>query len=443
MVANDGRLTQKASLMRQQARDALRHASDVSEYPETSSQWTTWIEANEEKFREALRTASSERRQLKSRVVGDHRMPAPDRLGPVERDADSQHELIRERMICRDGVWFLIKESGVAGSAVVHLVCASTIRGVAWGLELPRVGPKEWMLPLYTRFSHEIRKIVDISDAWDLSGDATIMSAELSVVSRDKATICYRVESCAELERRAPRRDRAATGSSKKARKKAPIDEDDEEHSDVDYSDGARSVSSIDSSVDLDAESDVEAASEPEEDPPGIDRTSAGDDGDGEEADDALSGAWSRVAHGSNTIHHNNYATVRRNPKYKDIKVRIRPSLCFPHLLGTKFKSKTLYPTHMHESQEKAPVTLLLARAWVVHRMRSQTAFMDAHRARQRFVSGEIAALRAALREREASRTVRPAALWNSSKSGVCQASLCAKTPGDLAPSLPRVASLH
>ena len=141
------------------------------------------------------------------------------------------------------------------------------------GLELPRVGIKEWMLPLCTRFSVEIRKIVDIGDAWDLSGDATIMSAKLGVVSRDKASIRYRVESCAELEIRVHSRDRAATGSNKKARKKAPADEDDEEHSDADYSDSARSVSSIDSSVDLDAESDVEAASEhgDDEDPPGID----------------------------------------------------------------------------------------------------------------------------------------------------------------------------
>ena len=368
-------------------------------HPETSSQWLAWIGDNEDRLREALRTASTERRKLKDRVVGDPRMPVADRLGPVERDAALQHELIKEKMLCRDSIWFLIKENGAAGSAGVHLVCASTIRGVAWELELPRVGITEWLLPLCTRFSVEIRKIVDISSAWDLSGDATIMAPELCVVSRDKTSIRYRVDSCAELERRVIRRDRAATGSSKKARTKELIDDVSDEQSDLDYSDDERSVTSIDSSVDLDAESDVEAETASGEDPTDPTGMDGMEVGDVEGALDALSGAWSRAAHGANTVHHSSYATVCMNPKFRDVKVRIRPSLCHSHLLGTKLKSKTLYPGQMQEPQDNAPVTILLARAWVVYRMRSQKAFMAAHGARQRFVSDEIAALRAALQK--------------------------------------------
>ena len=116
----------------------------------------------------------------------------------------------------------------------------------------------EFVLPLGADFSTAIQPVVDIGGGWDLSGDAMILAAELVIAARSNDCLRYRVQSSSELETRV-RRAPTAAGSRKKISTEN-ADEDDSGYSGADYSDGERSVSSIDSSVDLDAESDAEAA---------------------------------------------------------------------------------------------------------------------------------------------------------------------------------------
>ena len=262
-------------------------------------------------------------------------------------------------------------------------------------MELIRYGALDYALPLSTDFASAIRPMVDIiADGWDLSGSATVHSAELELASRNHVCIRYKVKACHELARR----ERRQGAASHRGVKKRVAASDSSGSSNVDSSDSDnisdRSGSSIDSSVDVDAESDVEAEDSGGEDQADVDLGAARSG----ESDDVLGGApWKRLARNSHTLHHNDYATFVDNRNFPNVKVVLRLSLCVAELLGTKNMSKTLYPEHFLEKRDSPVLSLLLLRAWVVYRLRAKRAFIDGHRARRRFVDAEVAALRVAL----------------------------------------------
>ena len=227
-------------------------------------------------------------------------------------------------------------------------------------------------LPLSTDFASAIKPMVEIIvDGWDLSGNATVLSAELEIASRNQVCFRYKVKACSELERQ--RRQRAASPHGKKKRRADLRSSDSSGASSGDPSESEnssdRSVSSIDSSVDLDAESDVEAEDsggyvQPDEEMGAVER--------GEPEEDWGGAPWKRLAKNSHTDHQNDYATFIDNFKFPNVKVVLRPSLCVAHLLGTRNMSKTIYSEQILEKRESPVLSLLLLRAWVVYRLRAK-----------------------------------------------------------------------
>ncbi len=80
---------------------------------------------------------------------------------------------------------------------------------------------------------------------------------------------------------------------------------------------------------------------------------------------------WGKKAFGSCVVHSNGYFTVTDNPDFPDVKVKALEKWCKADCLGRTAKSKTVVPTHFGEDRSAPHRSMLVLKAWMMWKARS------------------------------------------------------------------------
>ncbi len=101
----------------------------------------------------------------------------------------------------------------------------------------------------------------------------------------------------------------------------------------------------------------------------------------------------------ANTLLLSNAAAFYNSLFPRDRGLRIKDKFASRELMGERWKSKTLVPSQFGDEREHPDITLLVLRAWMVHRL-LENGFADSRRCRRAVYERELARLQADIADR-------------------------------------------
>ncbi|CAK0876859.1 unnamed protein product [Prorocentrum cordatum] len=372
---HEGRLRAEAKAMREAAK-----VKDVSEpMPWDVPEWAAWMGRNEEMWKDWLRTATADWRSFNAKIVPLGDLPPAPRLQPLPAPDRSEGASWHRKLLLSEAGFYSIGHRGAEGRKVFVFACS--LLSTCWAIVLRPVSRRRVRLDLdgLERLSAPVQDALQANGVKE-SHDLRLVRLEVHVDEVTPSGVVFGVnhgyEVADDVLDRAP-----------KARAEPAGPEDDEDHVSIPDSD----LQSVADSLEQEAMDDVEEATDEEE---------AGEEpppsSDSEEGPPAR--AMGRAAPGTYVVDKSLYFSISNNPAWPDVKVKVNPRWRGAAGMGTKSLSKTVTCHHFGEDKATGdiPVSLLVLRAWTIHRM-ERAGFHLAEAHRQQWVARQKHELRAGL----------------------------------------------
>jgi hypothetical protein len=381
---HEDELRQELADRRQRAELLLRSHS----VPYTNSQVVAWLDDHEERWQQALRTATPSRKNLGERLSSGP-LPALPRLRPEV--ARTESPLLTKLLHASES---FVGVRTLSGRMVV-MFCSS-YRGIVWGLPL-RVDPLRghvFLLDHDVSFHNRFRPVDELAEfkdcfgqdgphdceAWEFPAwrflntdhDALEDSSFFSMVFHRSR----KLDEHLVTQRKAKRRKLDEAGD--------PPEDDEGVEEDMRENSELEMVAS-------DLGSDVEKASGGEQE--------TSEDG---ETDDEDGQAMPRAARGTHVVRRNPYFYMVDDPGYHDCKmllvrkwvVELKSESIDPVSQRPAAMSRTLTVLHYDHAQNSPTRTQLALRAWMCWRAKDPAAFLARKSKRQHWWDSEVSQLR-------------------------------------------------